>query len=32
MPFSSSLNILQYDTYVIFQEGIDYFEIEHKTC
>ena len=32
MPFMSSLNILLWYAYVIFQEGVDYFEIEHKTC
>ena len=21
-----------YDVYAIFQKGVDYFEIEHKTC
>ena len=32
MPFLSSLKKLLSDAYVIFQEGVDYFEIEHKTC
>ena len=31
MPFLSSLNTLLQDAYVIFHEGVDYFEIEHKT-
>ena len=30
MLFLSSLNNLQYDAYIIFQEGIDYFDREHK--
>ena len=32
MLFLSSLNNLILDAYVIFQEVIDYFAIEHKTC
>ena len=30
MPFFSSLDNLLKDAYVIFQEGVDYFEIEQK--
>ena len=32
--FLSSLDslLLVYDAYVIFQKGVDNFEIEHKTC
>ena len=28
----SFLNHSQQDAYIIFQEGVDNFEIEHKTC
>ena len=31
VPFLSSLGNLLQDTYIIFQKGVDYFEIEHKT-
>ena len=30
--FLSSLDNLLYDVYIIFQKGVDNFEIEHKTC
>ena len=32
MLFLSSMNNLLQDTQIIFQKGIDNFEIEHKTC
>ena len=32
MPFLSSLDNLPSDAYIIFQEGVDNFEIEHKIC
>ena len=32
MPFLSSLDNLILDAYIIFQKGVDYFEIENKTC
>ena len=32
MPFLSSSNNLLQDAYFIFQKGVDYFEIEYKTC
>ena len=30
--FLSSLDNLLQDAYVIFEEDVNYFEIEHKTC
>ena len=32
MLFLSFLDNLLYDGYIIFQKGVDNFEIEHKTC
>ena len=32
MQFFSSLDNLLLDAYVIFQKGVNDFEIEHKTC
>ena len=32
MLFLSSLDNLLLYAYIIFQKGVDYFEIEHKTC
>ena len=32
MPFLSSLDNLLEDAYIIFENGVDNFEIEHKTC
>ena len=32
MLFLSSLDNLLQDAYIIFQKGVDDFEIEHKTC
>ena len=32
MLFWSSLDNLLYDAYIIFQNDVDNFEIEHKTC
>ena len=32
MLLLSSLDNLLQDAYIIFQKGVDYFEIEHKTC
>ena len=32
MSFLNSLNIFFKDAYAVFQKGVDYFEIEHKTC
>ena len=32
MPFLSFLDNLLQDAYVIFQNGVDIFEIEHKIC
>ena len=32
MSFLSSLDNLLKDAYIIFQKGVDNFEIEHKTC
>ena len=30
--FLSFLDNLQQDAYIVFQKGVDYFELEHKTC
>ena len=32
MPFLSSLDNLLHDAYIIFQKGVDNFEIEHRNC
>ena len=32
MPFLSSLDNFLSDACIIFQKGVDNFEIEHKTC
>ena len=32
MPFLSSLENLLKDAYIIFQKGVDNFEMEHKIC
>ena len=32
MSFLTSLENLLQDAYIIFQKGVDDFEIEHKTC
>ena len=32
MLFVNSLDNLQFDAHIIFQKGVDNFEIEHKTC
>ena len=32
MPVLSFLDNSLYDTYIIFQKGIDNFDFEHKTC
>ena len=32
MLFSSSLDNLLWEAYIISQKGVDNFEIEHKTC
>ena len=32
MQFLSSLDNLLQDAYIILQEGVDNFEVEHKTC
>ena len=32
MPLLSSLDNFLYHTYIIFQEGVENFEIDHETC
>ena len=32
MPFLSVLDNFLQDSYAIFQKGVNYFEIDHKTC